>query len=267
MGGVLVPFGGLSPRSLLLTPLASGLACLCLRHQPQQMVPAEPDPTIASAAGLLVSTVREAALAAIPLLDRLLPLGNRQTPESLALVQGVSRRILALPDGARPLLPRSRAEHLAVGSTPPLRGICSGSQSRIPLPLGCHFPPVRAPLVTCRLDWWQGLCLTGFRLRRFSCHQSRQMGLYQLQVDLRISHMLLCRLQVPFRIPQVGLSGSHVLLSGHLGSRLCQSDFRRHRPTGTCYLTPQYAESRGDDWKPLLNHLGPLLQFGCPLDD
>ena len=124
------------------------------------MVPTEPDPTIASAAGLLVSTVREAALAAIPLLDRLFPLGNQQAPESLALIQGVSRRILALPDGAHPMLPCSRAEHLVVGSASPLRGPCSGSRSRIPTLLGRRFPPVRARLAARRLDWWQGLCLT-----------------------------------------------------------------------------------------------------------
>jgi hypothetical protein len=77
--------------------------------------------------------------------------------------------------------------------------------------------------------------------------------------------MLLCRLQVSFRIPQVGLGGSYMLLSGHLGSRRCQSDLRWHRPAGTRYLTPQYAKSRGDDWEPLLNHLGPLLQLGYSL--
>ncbi len=100
------------------------------------MVPAKPDPTIASTAGLLVSAVREAALAATPFPDRLLPLGNRQTLESLALIQGVSHCVLALSDGARPMLPRSRAEHPIVGSAPPLRGPRSGSRSRTPTSFG-----------------------------------------------------------------------------------------------------------------------------------
>ncbi len=91
LGGGLIPLGGPPPRSLLLAPLASDLTRFCLRHQSQQMVPAKPDPTVASTAGLLVSAVREAALAAIPVPDHLLPLGNRQTLESLAFIQGVSR--------------------------------------------------------------------------------------------------------------------------------------------------------------------------------
>jgi hypothetical protein len=93
------------------------------------------------------------------------------------------------------------------------------------------------------------------------------MGLYQLQVDLCISHVLLCGLQVPFRIPQMGLGGGHVLLSGHLGSCRRQSDLGRHGSAGTCHLIPQYAESRGDEGKPLLDRLGPFLQLGCPLGD
>jgi hypothetical protein len=88
-----------------------------------------------------------------------------------------------------------------------------------PNPLGRRVLLIRARLADRRLDWWQGLCLTGSRLWRFYCHQNRQVGLHLLQVDLRVSHMLLCWLQVSFHIPQVGLSGSHVLLSGHLSPR------------------------------------------------
>jgi hypothetical protein len=35
--------------------------------------------------------------------------------------------------------------------------------------------------------------------------------------SFRISHVSLCRLQVPLCVSQVGLSGRHMLLRGHLG--------------------------------------------------
>ncbi len=184
-GDILVPFDGLPPGPLLLTPLTSGLVRLFLRHQPQQIVPTEPDPTIASAAGPPVPTIRRAALAAIPLLDRLLPLGDRQALELLAFIQWVSRQIQAPADGARPMLPRSRAERPAVGPTPLLRGPRPGSRSRVPIPFRCRFLLVRACPVACRLDWWQSLCLSDCHLPALAWAQGR------------ISPQWLCKPQSP----------------------------------------------------------------------
>ncbi|MFN9980168.1 MAG: hypothetical protein ACK53Y_09655, partial [bacterium] len=162
-------------------------------------------------------------------------------------------------DGARPMLPRSRAGHPTVRSAPPLRGPRSGSRSRILTSFGRRVLPIRVRLAACHLDQWQGLCLTGFHFRRFCCRQDRQMGLHQLQVDLRVSHVLLCWLQMSLRIPQMGLGGGYVLLSGHFSPCRRQSDFRRHGSAGTCHLIPQYAESRGDEEKRLLDRLDPFL--------
>jgi hypothetical protein len=100
--------GSLPSRLLLLSSAASGRHHLLLHCQSQQVVPPKSDSTVAPCPRLPISAVREAALAAVPLLEHLPPLGNRQTLKSLALIQGVGCRLLALADRARPLLPRSR---------------------------------------------------------------------------------------------------------------------------------------------------------------
>ncbi|MFO0005329.1 MAG: hypothetical protein ACK559_29805, partial [bacterium] len=70
---------------------------------------------------------------------------------------------------------------------------------------------------------------------------------------------------MPLCVSQVGFCGGHVLLIGHLGPCRREPDLGRHGSAGTCHLAPQYAESRGDERKPLLDRLGPPLQSGCPL--
>ncbi len=92
------------------------------------------------------------------------------------------------------------------GPLPRSAGSAPGLAIGLLFPPECRFIPVRARLVAHSLGRWQSRCSKGFHLQGLHCHQSGKVGFHQLQVDLRISHVLLCRLQMSLRISQVGLS-------------------------------------------------------------
>jgi hypothetical protein len=181
------------PLGLLLpAPTVPDRVRSCLRRQSQQMMPPEPDLAVASGARLPVPAISEAALTAIPLLDRLPPLGDRQAPEFFTLIQRVGRRILALADRTRPVLPRSRVGCSFARPPPPLRRPHPGPGSGTPIPfLRGHLGPPCTCLTACQSRQWQGRRFGGIRLCWLHRHQRGKVSLDELQVDLCVSQVFL----------------------------------------------------------------------------
>ncbi len=137
---------------------------LLLHCQSQQVMPPEPDPPVTPCSRFTVS-VRETALAANPLSEHLPPLGNRQTLEPFAVIQGVGCRLSALADRARPLLPRFRG---GAPSASPEGSLPRYASPTLGLPEELSFPSADiprsaspAPLTAQRAcaglsSWWLG---------------------------------------------------------------------------------------------------------------